>query len=288
MQYITENMKQKTCFSQQKKENRIRRFFALLLAIGLLSGGISSCSGASDTTPPELSGVKDIEILAGEGISYRTGVRAYDDRDGEITFSVDSSAVDPNTPGVYTVIYSATDRAGNRTEKRATVTVRSRSRVSEEELWMAVDPKITGWGLQGESAEDVCDILYWHIKQMITYVSESDKGDWLGEAWRGLTEGEGDCFTYYAVTRAFFERLGIPYLTVQRTPGARETTHYWTMVNVGTESAPRWYHFDVCPHPAEHSLSIVLMTDADLAAYNQRLENYYAYDKSAYPSTPAE
>lgn len=280
-------MKRKTCFLQ-KKTKYLCRSAAILLAALLLTGGMTACRSTADTTPPALTGVKDIEILAGEGISYRTGVTAYDDSDGEISFEVDSSGVDPNTPGVYTVIYIATDRAGNRTEKRATVTVRSRSRVSEEELWMAVDPKISGWGLSGEKTEDICEILYWHIKQMMTYVSDSDKSDWLGEAWRGLTEGEGDCFTYYAVTRAFFERLGIPYLTVQRTPGARETTHYWTMVNVGTESAPRWYHFDVCPHPAEHSLSIVLMTDADLDAYNKRLENYYAYDKSAYPATPIE
>ena len=240
-----------------------------------------------DTTPPVISGTHDIEILQGDGIAYRNGVTATDDRDGEVAFWVDGSAVDPETPGVYTATYYTKDAAGNEASVTVTVTVLAR-RVTFDALWEVVDPIIAAQGFRNQSVGQVSETLYWYLKASMSYDSTSDKTDWVAEAHRALTEHVGDCFTYYAVARAFFERLGIEVMTVQRAPDVLPTTHYWLLVNTGTADAPAWYHWDVCPHYKEHPLTSILLTDAELLAYNDRVEHYYTFDRSLYPATPIE
>ena len=240
-----------------------------------------------DTEPPVITGTRDLEIWKGDGIAYREGVRAVDDRDGEVTVSVDSSAVNTEVAGIYSVTYRARDAAGNETVLTVKVTVRERL-VDFDTLWGEVDRIIAAQGFRGQSVGKVSEILYWYIKANMSYVSTSDKTDWVSEAYRGLTEHTGDCFTYYAVARAFFERLGVSVMTVQRSADVLPTTHYWLLVNTGTESAPAWYHWDVCPHPKEHPLTSILLTDEELIAYNDRMEHYYTFDRSRYPATPRE
>lgn len=261
--------------------------FCLLMAV--LTLFLISCEkepeDMGDVMPPVISGTHDIEILQGDGIAYRNGVTATDDRDGEVVFWVDGSAVDPETAGVYTATYHAKDAAGNEASLTVTVTVIAR-RVTFDGLWEVVDPIIATQGFRGQSVGKVSETLYWYIKANMSYTSTSDKTDWVSEAHRGLTEHVGDCFTYYAVARAFFERLGIEVMTVQRAPNVLPTTHYWLLVNTGTADSPAWYHWDVCPHYKEHPLTSILLTDAELLAYNDRVEHYYTFDRSLYPATP--
>ena len=238
-----------------------------------------------DTQPPVFSGLHDIEILQGDGIAYRDGVKAVDERDGEITFTVDAAQVNRDLPGTYTVYYTAKDLAGNETVEQIMVTVLARS-VSFDALWAEIDPLIEQRGFAAMSCEALCEDLYYYIKGRMSYASTSDKSDWVAEAYRGIREGTGDCFTYYAVARAFFERLGISVLTVQRAPNVLPTTHYWLLINTGTEDEPAWYHWDVCPHPMEYPLTSILLTDAELLAYNSKMPDYYTFDPSLYPATP--
>ena len=88
-----------------------------------------------------------------------------------------------------------------------------------------------------EQARAVFDYVHDHI----TYTGHSDKSDWKTGAYTGLTTGKGDCFTYYAVSRALLTALGIDNLAVERVGG--ETRHFWNLVNCGDG----WYHFDACP-----------------------------------------
>ena len=76
---------------------------------------------------------------------------------------------------------------------------------------------------------------------MLYHLHHSDKSDWKTGAYTGLTAGRGDCFTYYAVSRALLTALGIDNLAVERVGG--ETRHFWNLVNCGDG----WYHFDACP-----------------------------------------
>lgn len=237
--------------------------------------------------PPVFSGLQPITVLQGDGAVYRDGVTVHDPEDGALSFTLDAAAVDYDTPGSYTVIYRAVDSAGNVTEERVTVTVLARA-VTYEQLWEAVDAMIARRGLASLSREQLCEALYYAIKADLSYTSDSDKSDWVAEAYRGLTAGVGDCFTYYAVARACFERLGVSVLTVQRAPDVLPSTHYWLLVNMGSEDAPAWYHWDACPHYKEHPLTSILLTDAELLAYNEKVQHYYFFDSSLYPATPTE
>ena len=265
--------------------------WCMLLLAGLLlftgcQGDMTDAQEPQDE-PPVFSGLHDIEILQGDGIAYRTGVYVQDAEDGALDFTVDASAVDRDLPGEYVVIYSAVDSAGNRTEARVTVTVIERL-VRLETLWAAVDREIAAEGLDQLSRADLCERLYYYIKANMSYTSDSDKSDWVAEAYRALSEGEGDCFTYYAVARAFFERLGVSVLTVQRAPGVLPSTHYWLLVNMGSETEPAWYHWDACPHYKEYPLTSILLTDAELLDYNRQVADYYTFDPALYPATPTE
>lgn len=240
-----------------------------------------------DTVPPIFEGLSDKTVYLGEGLSYRAGVKAIDDRDGEIVFSVDSASVRIDRVGEYTAVYTATDAAGNRTAVSVKITVCERA-VGSEELYALIDPIILQKGWRDKSVETVSAELYNYVKASLSYTSDSDKSDATAEAWRGLREGDGDCFTYYAVAKAFFDRLGIEALTVTRTPNALPSTHYWLLVNTGTHDAPTWYHWDCCPHYKEYPLYSCLLTDAELLAYNDQVPHYYDFEADKYPATPTE
>ncbi len=72
---------------------------------------------------PVITGVSDLEITAGGTVSYRSGVSARDGNGAAIPFEVDASAVNTEVPGVYPVIYGATDGRGRYVRVIARVTV---------------------------------------------------------------------------------------------------------------------------------------------------------------------
>ena len=97
--------------------------------------------------------------------------------------------------------------------------------------------------------------------------------------------GSGDCYSYFAAAKAFLEYLGIENMDIQRLPGYTTDTHYWSLVNIGTEGNPRWYHFDCTRLRAEYNHSGCLLTDSQVDAYNRVRANFYKYDRSEYPAT---
>lgn len=87
-----------------------------------------------DETPPELTlsqSTFSVQVNA-SAPNYKSGVKAVDRIDGDVTSSivVDDSAVNYSTAGTYSVIYKITDRSGNTTTKKATVTVNAPVSVS--------------------------------------------------------------------------------------------------------------------------------------------------------------
>ena len=94
------------------------------------------------------------------------------------------------------------------------------------------------------------------------------------------------------------ERVGIENMDVERLPELAimvNERHYWSLVNIGTETEPKWYHFDAC-----HLNDIgrpwgFLMTDEQLITYSEARENkngisgyFYSYDTSLYPARATE
>ncbi len=239
-----------------------------------------------DEEGPRILGVRELVAYVGEGVAYRAGLSLEDNCGGAITLEVDSSAVDTSKEGVYPVFYWAQDVAGNVTFAETVVHVYA-ERITEEMLHAQIDPLIAQLGLSGMSREEQVRAIwrFVHTDARITYVDTSDKADWMREAYFTLLNRKGDCFSYFALSKAFFTRLGIENLDVQRLPGYTDDTHYWSMVNIGgSGAAARWYHYDAT-RLRDVSQSGALLTDAQVDAFSLQRPYFYYYDRGSYPPT---
>lgn len=246
----------------------------------------------SDTTPPAINGLRDLVAYIGSGVSYLSGVSATDDCDAGVTLNVDTSGVNLKEVGIYDVIYRATDAAGNVTELRRTLSVYEEE-ITEEMLNNLLDPILSNIIRESMSTQQKLRAIYDYVYDNIAYVSTSDKSSWIRAAYNGLMSRNGDCFTYFALSKAMMERVGIQNMDIQRDPSIVAMVnerHYWSLVNVGSQAEPQWYHFDSC-----HLNDIgrpwgFLMTDDQLLQYSDRRESvsgisgyFYLYDTASYP-----
>lgn len=239
-----------------------------------------------DNEPPVISGVKDIIAYVGEGVSYRSGIAVSDNCGGEILLEVNSTAVDTAREGVYPVIYSATDLAGNQAQAQANVHVYL-EKITSEMLYAEIDPLIDSLGLRSLTKEQQVRAIfdYVHTGAKIVYIDTSDKTDWIRAAYFCLRDRHGDCFSFFSLSKAFFERLGIENMDIQRLPGYTDDTHYWSLVNIGgSGNAARWYHYDAT-RLRDVSGSGALLTDRQVDAFSRIRKDFYLYDRSRYPAT---
>ena len=249
-----------------------------------------SFSLVQDDEPPQIHGVTDISVYVGEGISYRSGIEVRDNCDGKLTLDVDTSSVDQNTEGVYPIVYTATDAVGNESRVEVFVYV-YQERITEEQLFLLLDPIIRERIPTAGTREQQVREIYTYVYNHVAYDAYSDKSDWVRAAYDGLRSGKGDCFTYFALSKAFFVRLGIENMDIQRTGGIVDERHYWNMVNIGTAGDAKWYHFDACRlSGVQHNGC--LLTDLQVQAYTkQRVDEngigsyFYAYDSEKYPKS---
>lgn len=270
---------------------------------------------APDTEAPRLLGVKDITVALGGTISYRDGVSAVDDVDGTVPFQVDAGAVDLAVPGIYQVVYSAVDAAGNRAEAAASVTVEepftveggdvqepdeptpssagggtassgagggaASSQATEEEVNRLADQILGRIIRNGMSQREKARAIYNYVYNHIRYTGSSDKSSWIIGAYTGFTRQRGDCFNYFACSKALLTRAGIPNIDLERVGG--NSRHYWQLVNAGDG----WYHFDACPHPTGYPLVAFMITETQARTYTEQVrrarQNYYVYDYDACP-----
>lgn len=240
----------------------------------------------NDTEPPVISGVKDLMAYIGEGISYRSGIILTDNCNGEITLEVDSSAVNLTKEGIYPVVYRATDLAGNTATAQANVHVYLEE-ITLDMLYEEIDPLIVSLNLLGRSKEQQARAIFEfvHTDAKITYVDSSDKTSWIRAAYFCLKDRKGDCFSYFSLSKAFFERLGIENLDIQRLPGYTSDTHYWSLINIAEDGASaQWYHYDAT-RLRDVTGSGCLLTDRQVDAFSRIRSNFYLYDRTLYPTT---
>ncbi len=257
-----------------------------------------------DKTPPTLQGLKDLLVKTGGSVSYLSGITATDNCGGEIEIEVDTFDVDLKKEGVYPVYYTATDAAGNSTTVRMSVTV-YRQEITEEMLWKKIDAVIAKKNLKDldreEQVREIHEYVYFNVSY--NHAEEtpgelSDKSNWVRAAYEGLTTERGDCYTYFALSKAFFERLGIENMDVERAQSAVakvDQRHFWNFVNIGTAEAPKWYHFDACQIDGKDYPWGCLVTDAQLADCNAEIESangtsnyFYEYDRATIPASATE
>lgn len=258
----------------------------------------ASLTIVNDSTPPTINGARDLVAYVGGGVAYLSGVTVSDDCDAGVTLEVDTSNVNLQKIGVYDVIYIAIDASGNQTKVRRTLSVYEEE-ITEEMLYGILDPILAEIIHDGMSQKQKLRAIYDYVYENIAvYVPTSDKSSWVRAAYNGLLNRNGDCFTYFALSKAMMERVGIQNMDVQRLPEIASMVnerHYWSLVNIGDENDPKWYHFDAC-----HLNDITrpwgfLMTDLQLIQYSDKRENadgisgyFYAYDVAAYPTTATE
>ena len=243
-------------------------------------------TGPADTLPPQIMGVNHLAVYTGSTVSYRSGILVTDNLDPAPMLSVDSSRVDLTTPGTYPVVYTATDRAGNSASLETTITITQApdSYVDEDTIKSKADEILGRILTDGMTPREQVEAVYDYIENHHYYVANFGKSDYMQAAYLMMTENRGDCYGYYALSRLFFERMGLPNLTVTRTPNdVRTTNHWWNMVSLdGGES---WYHFDSTPH-LTYPTRTCLVTDAFLMEFNLLMPNYYYFDHNAVPATP--
>ena len=226
-----------------------------------------------DTAPPVIYAARDRYCYVGEAVAYFKEVFAEDNADPEPTIEVDKSKVDAKTAGTYEVTYTATDHEGN----KSSVTVKYtfvEKKISDEQLDNQVD-KVLGEILTDDmTVPEQAYAIFEYCYNNIIYSGTSDKTDWKSEAYRGMTEGVGDCFTFYATSYALLQKIDCQVLSVERLNG--KTQHFWCLVNLGTG----WYHFDTCNVGPEH-LKCFMKTSEELVKYSIQ---YWRFDTTLYPA----
>ena len=241
-----------------------------------------------DTTAPVIE-VGEIRINVGDGIAWKKQATVTDNSDGKIDIKVDSSAVNTSAPGTYTVTYTATDESGNSSSATATVIVGTME-VTEDMLYTELDKVIAQIITDGMNTEAKVRAIYAYVQDSINYASTAETDDFVYAAYMALfSSGTGDCYSYFAASKAFFERLGIENIDMKRAEDGAPGNHYWNLVNIGTKDAPKWYHYDANPISGQYSVSGCLLTDAQVAAYDAWCgQGYRKYDASKVPASATE
>lgn len=243
-----------------------------------------------DREKPVISGTRDLIAYVGDtAVAYYNGVTVSDNCGGELTLRADYSAVDLTKEGVYPVTYYAIDHVGNVSMTEISLHV-YKEEITLEMLYAEIDPIIVekGWVYLSKAEQAKAIFWYVHTEAGISYVDTSDKTDWIREAYLCQKNRKGDCFSYFALSKAFFERLKIENLDVQRLPGFTDDTHYWSMINIAGAGEPaRWYHYDAT-RVRDVSASSALLTDAQVKAFSAQRPYFYYYDTSKYPASATE
>lgn len=239
----------------------------------------------ADTEPPVIYGVRDNIVSLNTPVAYKKGIYAVDNRDGEISFEVDSSKVNIKEEGSYEVIYSATDSSGNKTQHEVIFTVRASAvELVSREVAEALANEILAKIIKDDmTMEEKALALYKYINKNVYYLGGRHSDDMITEAYYGMLEDPGDCYTYFAVSDLMLNMVGIPNIRVERLRYEGESNHYWHMINCGSG----WYHFDPSIHKPE--FFSFMLTDAEAEAYSRQKGKdayYYRHDKEKYPATP--
>lgn len=236
-----------------------------------------------DRLPPIIDGSDNVIVYIGNKVSYKNVVKVSDDQDSNVELKIDSSAVNLKKVGAYPVTYTATDGAGNLTQKVITFNVAEKPKKEEkpitlDEVNVLADEVLKSLLKDNMSQKDKAYAIYKWTKTHIQYVDHSDKSDWIKAAYQGLRTHKGDCFNYYATAQALLTRAGIENQRIVKSNGK----HYWNLVNCGEG----WYHFDTTPRQAGGEF--FMLTDAQITAYSKKHHNTHVWDASLYPATPTQ
>lgn len=269
----------------------------------------TSLSVIDDTQAPVFTYLPaNIVGYIGQGISYKKDVEVHDNCFG-VSLDVDTSKVDTTKVGTYSVTYIATDAAGNKATSIPVSVYIYEQQITDEMLDQKISEIAKELGMSKSlPKEELCKRIYKYVNDpnasaseaRFRYVGNSNdktRGDWRREAWLTIQNGQGDCYSYFAVSKAFFEYFDIENKDIERSAGLTPgETHFWSMVNIGSSSSPRWYFFDATRYAGRFEIggdNGCLMTLAQIQSYapnrwSYEASKYYAFDSEQYPSVSTE
>jgi len=192
-----------------------------------------------DGIPPVILGLHEIHVGRGSTVAFRQGITVYHSS-GQATLDIDSSAVDVNTPGTYTVVFIARTPMGQESRATAQVVV---SAATEEQALALIQPILDQHIRPDMTLHEKARAIFDWTRFNITYALGGTHGDVIASAVQGLQNRRGDCYVFYAVSRMMLEQVGIPVITMRRYP-VMHGRHVWQLVNLGDG----WFHFDATPY----------------------------------------
>ena len=241
--------------------------FCVTLVISLLFGGNDAEKNNDDTSPRivqnfNVSGFDTFDGgvvgYVGQTPTFKKFITVSDDNDDAPVVDI-FHEVDVYKEGTYTVRYTVEDIDGNVSEFTLSYVVKS-AEYSNELLMSKIAELAEDLGITKNmtKVEQVRAIYkYVNSSSTVKFTDESNipqidrnkwESDWREEAVRGIESHEGDCYTYYAISKAFFEYFGIENIGIKRAEnyeGAEDDgTHFWNVVNVGENGAQLWYYYD--------------------------------------------
>ena len=242
---------------------------------------------SGDGEAPVISGVSNMQTLAGIPVYYLRGVTAEDAFDG----AVEVTASEPDgfsirTAGDYTITFTASDESGNIATETAKLTVlpsdQDADALTEEDVYRMGDAVMHPYVADETLTEkQLARKAYIAVQERMFYKDNKDIKDWHIAAAIALYRGYGDCRNYYALSKLFFDCAGFESLMVEHTPSSQYAAkHFWIMVKIDGE----WWHCDTTPRVGISDF--FMWTDAQMDRYSARNGNCFARDKSLYPATP--
>ncbi len=261
MSYKSDKERMRRDASEHRKKvwNLIKRTFfvfaitLVLFCIAFVFGAIWDRESAKDTTPPQIIGQERVIGYVGDSPLYKQMVTVSDNEDDNCIIEVNNSGVDINKVGEYKVYFRAKDASGNVSEVFTLTYVVKAREFSRETLMALIGEKAEELGITKEMTkkQQVKKIYaFVNSKNAISFTNESNipnidrknwEIDWIEEAVLTLDSQEGDCYSYYALSKAFFEYFGIKNEGIQRSAASKdEGTHFWNIVEIDEG----WYYYD--------------------------------------------
>lgn len=257
---------------------------------------------SKDEDPPVIKGPDGDVVVGyvGDTPRYKQWVEVVDNEDDAPVLEINKSEVKQNEVGSYEVHYRAIDKEGNVSGTYTLTYIVKSKQYSNEKLMELIAAKAEELGITKDmkKSEQVRKI-YAYVHDEVKWsggVGESNipnidrnkwETDWIEEAVRTLEleeEGacEGDCYSYYSLSKAFFEYFGIENRGIKRSEnyeGAKDDgTHFWSVVKVENG----WYYYDATrlKHGFTEADNACLLTEKQLNSYEGD-DTFYRMSKPA-------
>ena len=308
-------MANKSLMEQYKKEQQRRRnkmtlilkitVIALALAIlttGVILGVMLATNGFASAEDSESDGEGGAPSIIGPEKGYvivhvgdKPSYKSFVKTTGKGELKIDSK-VNLDKVGTYTVHYTFGDATYILTVyvRPNTFTEADRTKLYQDIAAKAQSLGITSEHSTAEKIRMIHTFVTGHItegnwetsniaeKHGTAFSRDTWEKDWEEEAALALKTKNGDCYSSYSLSKAFFEYFHIKNMGIQRSPSSNEPgTHFWSIVDIGNGT---WYYYDATrlakPY-ADGTRDGCFMTEEKLQGYvtSKGGTEFYKFDK---------